>query len=729
MSRTRHKPRPAANRPVAARASHSGAVRAVVGARSPARAAVPSPARRTPRGARFAGLPLAPGTVAAGLVALGVALRLWLIARGWPALDSDEAIMGLMARHILTLGERPVFFYGQHYLGVPDAYLVAGFFALLGQTTFALHLTMLALTGVFLALAYALGRAAYGPAVGLLTLAFLALGPAFGLLREMGAIGGYQVTLLLGALLCLLVYAELRRPEPGALGARARLWACVRYALIGLVAGLGIWTDLLIVPFVVVALLALAAGRSRVWHAPRMPRMPRLWGWLALAALSLGLALGALPLLAYNIQTHGGTLAELARQNRSAGQRGFLPAPGDWLAQTGATLAVGLPALLGSPRVCVARGGIWPSYPPALAASGAGMSIACGGLNALFALAVLACYTLVAWQVARAVRNWWRAHPDMPLVVWAARLVPALRVAGEPTDSTITGASGERPSIPPLDCERAARLWLRAMLLLAAAGTIFLYTVSNTALIYQFTAARYLLPLYVTLPLVFGVLWTVARPVLMWGWQVAARRGSAGATRRSGNGGRHAAIRRASAGRPNDIGARRQGYGTLASTGNASRARGIMAALAALLLAVLLGFSAYGGIATVAYAGDGSRFALPAPSQDRQLLATLRAQHITRFVSDYWTCYRLAFESGEQVRCAVRDGVNNTLTTNGAVNRYAPYLALIERTPHPAYIFAAGSAWDSGVAAWATAQHLPYAGYVRLVSAGYAIYYDPAGQG
>jgi hypothetical protein len=712
--------------------------RATPPARPPRHAAASvSPVARSAAG-RFA---LAPVTVAAlGLLVLGVALRLWLILRGWPALDSDEAIMGLMARHILTLGEHPIFFYGQHYLGVPDAYLVAGVFALLGQSTFALHLAMLALTAAFLALAYLLGRAAYGPAVGLLTLAFLALGPAFGLLREIAAIGGYQVTLLLGALLCLLVYTELRQPAsdskvrdhrrppersvapiPGIRQpARDRswlqpwTWMVARYALIGLVAGLGLWADLLMAPFVVAALLALALGRARaVGSAFPTSR------WLAWAVLVAGLVIGALPFILYNIQSHGATFAELSLQNQSAGQHGFFPAPGAWLGQIGATLAVGLPALLGSPRVCVGQGGIWGNYPPALASTGPS-AIACGGLNALYALAVLACYGVVAWQLARAAREWWRAHPAAPVVAWAGRLVPALRAGDQIAD------------MPVMNRERVARLWLRAMLLLAAAGILLLYTVSKTALIYQFTAARYLLPLYVTLPLVFGVLWAGAWPLAAWLWNAVSSWAFAGA---------HPRPYAASAGSatPNGRPSARSGaarrharQGQRLTAGGAGWMRGATSALAVLLLVVLLGFAAYGGVAATQFASDGTRFALPAPPQDRALLATLQARRITRFVSDYWTCYRLAFESGEQVRCAVRDGVNNTLTTNGAVNRYAPYLALIESTPRPAYLFAAGSSWDvgmAGVGVWAAAQGLPSAGYVRLVSAGYAIYYDPAGQG
>ncbi|MFI5274543.1 MAG: hypothetical protein ACHQ4H_16045 [Ktedonobacterales bacterium] len=260
-----------------------------------------------------------------------------------------------------------------------------------------------------------------------------------------------------------------------------------------------------------------------------------------------------------------------------------------------------------------------------------------------------------------------------------------------------------------------------------------LYTLSRLAFSDSFTAARYLLPLYAALPLVFGVLWEAATPVVAivgtW-WAVVIEHGRG--TRR------HSQVD------TNQHDASANGLAQLHSTTSPELSREwadhlprsprydaslIRSALASAGLMLLLGFALYGGVATVRYAGDGTRYALPAPPRDQQLLAALAAHHITRYISDYWTCYRLVFESGERLRCGVRDGVDNTLTHNGAVNRYLPYLLEVEYTPHPAYIFAAGSSWDSGFASWAASQRLPHENYTRIVVAGYAIYYYPAGQG
>jgi hypothetical protein len=62
------------------------------------------------------------------LIIGAVLLRVVLISNGWPGINSDEATMGLNALHILTRGERPIFFYGQNYLGTIEAYLGAFFF-------------------------------------------------------------------------------------------------------------------------------------------------------------------------------------------------------------------------------------------------------------------------------------------------------------------------------------------------------------------------------------------------------------------------------------------------------------------------------------------------------------------------------------------------------------------------------------------------------------------------
>src|SRR5713101_3820499 len=93
------------------------------------------------------------------LVAAG--LRLGLLVAGVVPFNADEAVVGLMARHILR-GERPIFFYGQSYLGSLDAWLVAGAFALWGPSVPAIRLVQIGLFLCTMATTYWLGLRIYG---------------------------------------------------------------------------------------------------------------------------------------------------------------------------------------------------------------------------------------------------------------------------------------------------------------------------------------------------------------------------------------------------------------------------------------------------------------------------------------------------------------------------------------------------------------------------------------
>ena len=75
-----------------------------------------------------------------GILAVAAGLKIWLVAMGQVPFNADEAVVALMARHIIMAGERPVFFYGQAYMGSLDAYLVAAGFLIFGQQVWVIRL-------------------------------------------------------------------------------------------------------------------------------------------------------------------------------------------------------------------------------------------------------------------------------------------------------------------------------------------------------------------------------------------------------------------------------------------------------------------------------------------------------------------------------------------------------------------------------------------------------------
>jgi hypothetical protein len=80
------------------------------------------------------------------LAALSIAWKVALLSQGAFPFNADEAIVGLMARHILE-ENWPIFFYGQAYMGSLDATLVAAVFALTEASVSGIRMVQLLLYG------------------------------------------------------------------------------------------------------------------------------------------------------------------------------------------------------------------------------------------------------------------------------------------------------------------------------------------------------------------------------------------------------------------------------------------------------------------------------------------------------------------------------------------------------------------------------------------------------
>src|SRR5215831_16750164 len=100
-------------------------------------------------------------------VLVGLALRLAVIASPLGEIDGDEAVVGLMARHIAFLGERPVFYWGQPYLGSLEAFTAAPLFRMFDSSTFLLKLVPTAYSLGFLVVSALVARELFGIGPGL----------------------------------------------------------------------------------------------------------------------------------------------------------------------------------------------------------------------------------------------------------------------------------------------------------------------------------------------------------------------------------------------------------------------------------------------------------------------------------------------------------------------------------------------------------------------------------
>lgn len=173
----------------------------------------------------------------AGLLILlslvGLALRWRLMYRMQFSIDSDEAIVGLMAKHILEGRGIPVFYYGQHYMGSLEAILVAGAFSVFGISSVVLRAVPLAVSITLIPLIYLLGREAGGRRAGLLAAALCALPPAALVEWSTKPRGGFIEIVWLSAL-CL--WCGLRWTRQGVPRLRDSF-------LMGLLLGVGWWIN------------------------------------------------------------------------------------------------------------------------------------------------------------------------------------------------------------------------------------------------------------------------------------------------------------------------------------------------------------------------------------------------------------------------------------------------------------------------------------------------------
>lgn len=223
--------------------------------------------------------------VITGLLLLGAAAwkAVFLVWDRFP-FNSDEAIVGLMARHILN-GARPVFFYGQSYMGSLDAWLTAGGFAVFGQQVWVIRLVqgLLYLATVSLTMLMVWRISASRVAV-LVTGLLLAFPTVNVLLYTTVSLGGYNEALLFGSLTLLLsVEQHIQQQHTG----RISIWL---FAAWGLAAGLGVWANYLTLVYI------LPGAVFELWLLYKGGQTSRTRPAIHLLVAALGVVTGSIPL-------------------------------------------------------------------------------------------------------------------------------------------------------------------------------------------------------------------------------------------------------------------------------------------------------------------------------------------------------------------------------------------------------------------------------------------------
>jgi len=399
------------------------------------------------------------------IVVAATLARFLLIYFNWPATNSDEGIMGLLALHAAFHGDHPTFYYGQTYMAPLEGYIAAPLFRIFGVSLFTLRLGLLPLFAAFLICMFYLTRMLYTEKFALAIVILLSLGSYAIIYLQMKALGEYPETELFSALIPLL--ASWLALTSNSFIQREPRWSRLKriliYGLLGLIVGLAVWVDFLILPIVATAGLLLLFFCYR-----------ELLSWKGLSLL-MGVILGAFPLILYNLTTpwNQNSLSTLLWIQQD-GAKAIITQHLTWVNHIAGTMMISLPGVsganpdcpltafppFGSPNVatlpCIIFHGIW----------GAGYLI--------LLIIATSCAVCVVWQYRH---HFFSKHEEL-----------------------------EKRQVLILQC-------CRLMLLVSVILTLVFYLKSPKSAVPPVNSYRYLLYAFIAAPAILWPLWKGLRPL------------------------------------------------------------------------------------------------------------------------------------------------------------------------------------------------------------------------
>src|SRR5258706_5940062 len=171
--------------------------------------------------------------------------------------NADQAMGGLIAKHIVDGRGHPVFFYGSTYGGTVEPHFMAVLFAVLGPSPEVYRAGLVLLLGLTIWGVAAISWKAFGERAALGTLGFLSLPPFYFLYKELTSDGVYApvtlsaVGVVAGSVLALQVESPSERRTPWWLPA----------LLVGSAGGVGFWVSPGTLPVTILGFGALAWRR------------------------------------------------------------------------------------------------------------------------------------------------------------------------------------------------------------------------------------------------------------------------------------------------------------------------------------------------------------------------------------------------------------------------------------------------------------------------------------
>ena len=217
--------------------------------------------------------------------------------------NSDEAIVGLMAKHIIQ-GERPIFFYGQAYMGSLDAFLVSFAFKIFGMHVWVIRFVQIFLFAMTTISIYMFVIIAFDDdKIAFLSSLLLVISPLNLILYTTVSLGGYGEAFLIGAISILISIKLIKQFQKSP---DINLMTTFNFLVLGFITGLGFWTNAISLVFSIPAISVLLIQILKV-------KLPKPKIFRIATTLLLSFIIGSfLWWFAYISGTNGQTFIELS---------------------------------------------------------------------------------------------------------------------------------------------------------------------------------------------------------------------------------------------------------------------------------------------------------------------------------------------------------------------------------------------------------------------------------
>jgi Dolichyl-phosphate-mannose-protein mannosyltransferase/F5/8 type C domain len=216
--------------------------------------------------------------IALSLFALAVMFRTAVLINSQAMVESDEAALGLLAKHIADGTSFPVFLGGQPYQGSLEAFFIAALFRVFGVSCWTLKLWPLLCSSLLAIVVFYLIRKMLDGTAACFAALYLALSPAFLTEMSLKAWIGYSSNALMCASILLLTWKMMGR------GKSEKAMFCL-----GILMGAAFWIHFQCAPILLFCVALL------IWDEPKLPLKFPFW------LLVLGGLLAAMPVWIYNL--------------------------------------------------------------------------------------------------------------------------------------------------------------------------------------------------------------------------------------------------------------------------------------------------------------------------------------------------------------------------------------------------------------------------------------------